>query len=374
MNLSKQHLIDELLTYCGMALDLTPTQYKNATQKYQAVGDWLNKPGTLLAEAQPLIYPQGSMAIGTATKPVNRSEFDLDLVCQIQINDEASPADLKRAVGQRLKENDIYLERLEEKNRCWRIVYADEFHMDILPGRHYPRAISGTALLVSDKNLATWKETDPKGYANWFAERCHHQITLVKGVRDEVEAPPPSPQTSTKMPLQLAVQILKRHRDLRFGDDKDAPISIIITTLAAKAYEGQNSVFETLLRLIARMPSFIEKDSSGESMVINPVNPQENFADKWREAPRKENLFFDWLHAAKRDLIRLSNTSLPNAVNDLTPFVGERISSEAVRQYAKNLNDQRKTTLRCLTATGVLGAESANARPIPPNTFFGRDS
>jgi hypothetical protein len=60
------------LTYGAEALDLTPTQYDDAVQKYQAVGTWLNKPGTLLAPADPLIYPQGSIAIGTATKPVGR--------------------------------------------------------------------------------------------------------------------------------------------------------------------------------------------------------------------------------------------------------------------------------------------------------------
>lgn len=42
---------------------------------------------------------------------------------------------------------------------------------------------------------------------------------------------------SNKTPLQRAVQILKRHRDIMFAGDEDKPVSIIITTLAAKAYQ-----------------------------------------------------------------------------------------------------------------------------------------
>lgn len=374
MDLSRRAQLDELLTYGAEAIDLTPTQYDDAVQRYQAVGTWLNKPGILLAAADPLIYPQGSIAIGTATKPVGKDEFDLDLVCQLHPGAGTSPAALKRAIGQRLRENALYLERLEEKNRCWRIVYAGEFHMDILPGRPDPRFAHGTALLVPDKELAAWKETDPKGYATWFAERSRLSIAASKGIRADVEAPPPSPHISTKTPLQLAVQILKRHRDLSLGHDEDAPISIIITTLAASAYVGQDSVFDTLRYLILRMPSFIETDAAGQAVVRNPVNPLENFADKWREAPRKKQRFFEWLQVARHDLDRLSSTSLPDAVKALAPLVGERAGSEAVRRYGARIHDQRTTGLRALAATGALGVTSAQARPIPRQTFFGRNS
>lgn len=374
MDLSRRTQLDELLTYGAEALDLTPTQYDDAVQKYQAVGSWLNKPGSLLAAADPLIYPQGSIAIGTATKPVGRDEFDLDLVCQLQASAETSPATLKHAIGQRLRENAVYRERLEEKNRCWRIVYAGEFHMDILPGRHDPRFTTGTALLIPDKELAAWKETDPKGYAAWFAERCRLSVSTSTGLRADVEAPPPSPHTSTKTPLQLAVQILKRHRDLCLGADEDAPISIIITTLAATAYVGQDSVYETLQYLITRMPSFIENDAAGNPLVRNPVNPLENFADKWRENPRKKQRFFDWLQAVGRDLDRFASTSLQDAVKALSPLIGERAGSEAVRRYGACIHNQRTTGLRATATTGALGVTSAQARPIPRQTFFGRDS
>ena len=198
MDISRRAQLDTLLHYGAEALDLTPTQYEDAVQKYQAVGAWLNKPDSLLAVADPLVYPQGSIAIGTATKPVGRDEFDLDLVCQMQIGDSISPAQLKRAIGQRLRENAVYHERLEEKNRCWRIIYAGDFYMDILPGRPDPRFVDNTALLIPDKELSAWKESDPKGYAAWFTERSRLSVLASKGMRAGVEAPPPAPNASTK--------------------------------------------------------------------------------------------------------------------------------------------------------------------------------
>jgi hypothetical protein len=371
MDQLRRSQLDELLTYGADALDLTPTQYQDAIQKYQAVGAWLNKPNSILANANPLIYPQGSIAIGTATKPVGHDEFDLDLVCQLQINDYISPEQLKRAIGNRLKENAIYQERLEEKNRCWRIIYSGEFHMDILPARPDANFPEQTALLVPDKELRAWKESNPKGFAAWFLERSKLSPLTNANVRADVEPPPPPATATTKTPLQLAVQILKRHRDIYFGRDEDAPISIIITTLAAKAYVGQNSIYDTLQHLLVRMPTFIETDAAGSPFIGNPVNLKENFADKWKDNLRKQSCFYDWIQAASNELHRISNTLLTQSVEALTPLIGERPATEAVRQYATAMQNLRTRGLRVAASTGVLAATAANARPVPNNTFFG---
>lgn len=45
-------------------LDISPTLYKNAVEKYQALGNFLNDNGF---EAE--IYPQGSFAFGIVVRP-----------------------------------------------------------------------------------------------------------------------------------------------------------------------------------------------------------------------------------------------------------------------------------------------------------------
>ena len=63
-----------------------------------------------------LVYLQGSSALGTAVKPIGRREFDVDLICFCAgIASGISPATLKAAVGNRLKEHATYVRLLEEK-------------------------------------------------------------------------------------------------------------------------------------------------------------------------------------------------------------------------------------------------------------------
>ena len=100
--------------------------------------------------------------------------------------------------------------------------------------------------------------------------------------------------------LRRAVQIAKRHRDLEFIDDTDglAPLSIIVTTLASRAYEScvGNFVYDQELDLIVdllrRMPNSIETRVNGsrvEWYLWNQTTVGENFARNGtsiRSAPR----------------------------------------------------------------------------------------
>jgi hypothetical protein len=53
-------------------------------------------------------------------------------------------------------------------------------------------------------------------------------------------APEDVPTYELKTPLQRAIQLLKRHRDVMFVDNLDvAPISMILTNLAGHAYGGE---------------------------------------------------------------------------------------------------------------------------------------
>ena len=111
------------------------------------------------------------------------------------------------------------------------------------------------------------------------------------------------PARKWKSPLQQAIQILKRHRDVMFEEDPDsAPISVIITTLAAAAYQGEADAASAVERILTDMHLYVRQTIP---RVPNPVNPAEDFADKWHD-PQYANLhleesFWDWLETARRD-------------------------------------------------------------------------
>ena len=374
MDTKKQQLLDELLLISAECLDLTEWEHSDAVNKYGAVGRWLDAPDSALRVYRPVVFVQGSMAIGTATKALGREERDIDLVCRMRLPPGISQARVKQLVGERLRQNRHYAEILEEKNRCWRLKYAGQFHMDILPAKPDHRLPSKTALLVPDKELTCWKETDPEGYAAWFAERAAQaQKPSELQAEARVEPAPAHKSFSEKTPLQIVVQLLKRHCGVTFTGDPDAPISIIITTLAARAHLGLDSIYGTLVDLVHTMPSFVEY-RDGVPFVSNPTNPLENFAEKWQREPRKQQLFNWWVDEAARDLVLLGAATLREMEKPLAKLLGEQVAKRVLKKYGERVQRQRKAGLGIVTSSGLLGVNEAGATPIQRNTFYGSET
>jgi hypothetical protein len=148
-----------------------------------------------------------------------------------------------------------------------------------------------------------------------------------------------------RSPLQQLIQVLKRHRDVQFPEDDDKPISIIITTLAASVYQNEPMVSEALLAVVPKMRSeLIRNKKDGEWRVLNPVNPKENFADKWAESPRKATVFFEWLDLIEKQHKELLTEPGFDKIGEyLTEAFGAREASAALEKYTKR--SSRRTLL-----------------------------
>ena len=137
-----------------------------------------------------------------------------------------------------------------------------------------------------------------------------------------------------RTPLQRAIQLLKRHRDVSYNGDDDKPISIIITTLAAKAYDNEADLYGAILKIVPGMRMHIES-RDGIWWVENPVNPLENFADKWQESPRKAEIFFKWLDAVEAQYRYLITDDGFQKVGEyLAESYGRRDAKAAMGKYA----------------------------------------
>lgn len=310
-----------LLESTAQELDIPESRYLEAKKRYERVGEWLCGDPTI-AKYNPDIYPQGSFSLGTVIKPVsNKDEYDIDLVCFLSdLNkDRTSQQELKSMVGNRLKQNEKYKHLLaEEGNKCWTLDYANEFHMDILPAipeKEYQidedyqinRGLYDDSILITDKKKIDrgdldWPKSNPKGYIKWFLSR---QETVYKSMKQQMAESlkvniDDVPDYKVKTPLQRTVQILKRHRDIYFskGQDDCKPISIIITTLAADIYNGQDNVYDAIYDILRSIDEELLK-KNGKFEIQNPANPGENFADKWNEDSRLSIAFFKWLDSAK---------------------------------------------------------------------------
>lgn len=391
LSVRKKQMVVGLLDQLCQQLDITETQYQTATDRYEAVGSWLAE-SAFPALNQAQIYPQGSIALGTAIKPIGSNEFDVDLVCYLPSLTVTSDAHIVKAlIGSRLKEHATYRGMLEEKQRCWRINYANEFHLDITPSIDNPHCYQGGEL-VPDKTLAQWKPTNPKGYISKFEQyaatnpRFYLGETAFAEARADV-APLPE-QSMTKPLLKRIVQLLKRHRDRMFvGTDCSdiAPISVIITTLAGWAYarcvaqQVHTDAFDLITAVIREMPNFIKIEMrSGQRFFIieNETTAGENFADKWNSDTRLASAFYEW---HKDALTSIESLLLVEGVDRFAESLSYKFGAkkEQVRDTLASISTpiSKARTTGSLIVVPTLGLATApvwGSVPVPKNTFFGR--
>lgn len=425
INENQKKQFNDLLEILSENLSITKTQHEAAVQSYVAVGKYLSNENSALAEFQPYIKPQGSFIIGTTIQSIDEEgDIDLDVVCEFKNKPENwAQIHLKNAVGDRLKESDRYREMLDEEGRrCWTLGYRENaeaanqrYHMDILPALIssgysiiLERAMSADTYEEFDKlrlsitdieesgyNTETrpeyWKQSNPYGYAIWFMNKAKKINGIKKRTYSLNEAVKPAPKyQEDRLPLQRVVQLLKRHRDIYFKKENDPevekqkPISCIITTLAARAYRGEEELIDALWGVVNRMENEIEfklEPSLGKEVewISNPTNISENFADRWNDegSVRREN-FYRWLDQVKADLRDAqSKTGLHNISESLKNSFGKDAVLKTFSDYGNrsrlltesgnNYADRKSGIL------GTVGATLSNVSKVKAHNFHGVD-
>jgi hypothetical protein len=315
-----------LWTTLSDELDIAPSLYENAASRHTSLGEWLCRPGSSLACYEPSVRPQGSFRFGTVIKPlVEGATYDLDHVVTLRSlnTQDLSQAELKRLLGDELAAyaRAYGMQALDEKHRCWRLKYRDEvaFHLDSLPSVPATEAAlmqlrslgvdeqwALRAIAITDDRHpqysvlgGEWLTSNPSGFARWFEARAAlgRAASTRRSPQASVEDVPPY---RWRTPLQRAVQILKRHRDVMFQTAPQlAPISMIITNLASHAYEGEQDLGEALVGVAERLGQHVRASAP---RVPNPTHPAEDYADKWRLKPVLEDNFWRWVEQVRADV------------------------------------------------------------------------
>ena len=141
------------------------------------------------------------------------------------------------------------------------------------------------------------------------------------------------PDYRVTTPLQAAIMILKRHRDVRFaGKPEDRPISIILSTLAAHAYGGEETIGAALLSILQKMDQYI-LNVGGKLFIPNPTDPLENFADKWETHPHRARAFFEWLQQARQDFAYIAAQADAQRITEsAAPAIGRELAQRALEK------------------------------------------
>ncbi len=184
----------------------------------------------------------------------------------------------------------------------------------------------------------------------------------------------PADNFENKKPLQRGVQLIKRYRDIYFQkDDSFKTSSIILTTIAGQFYNGEESIFDTVDGIINKIKNNISSTES-RIKVLNPVNDQEDFTDKWDENPEYykafvafcNHLYNEWQELKKEHGVITESRILKG-------LFGEDVLMKAQKGQTEMLESYRKNNLLGISKqTGILSSiATVSTTAIKTNTFYG---
>lgn len=407
----KNTMLGKIFDCLGESLDIPPSKYQQGVDRYSAVGRHLEGGEYSDSMDVPAIYPQGSFRLGTVTRPYregNDADYDIDLVCDIRSPKSLlTPDQVKREVGNRIKEHGTYSKLLDaEGRRCWTLEYAEEdgvgFHLDVLPALPENRDIRSVletaessqhlvehSIAITDKRKDgsyAWDPSNPLGYGIWFDGKNQYMFNQVAALQKRMVADATTvyasvdkvPDQLVRTPLQRLIQLLKRHRDVRFDrrqNSKERPISIIITTLAAEVYRNEANPWLALENFVIAIENYATTQAirkrNGRWYIPNPTNLAENFADRWNDGGSgRAGAFFEWVSFLREDLLELRSLSTIQEINkQLQSTFGASQVLAAFARFGESLQTTSSAgNLRMLGSSGVLG--TSGGTPVRKHNFY----
>lgn len=351
----ERKIIIESLARC---LDITPKQYQEAVSRYNHLTSYIKNQNLEYNTYLQGSFRLGTVIRPYAR--LEERDYDMDIVCELPYRDQTEYAvknDLGDIIK---KSNyNRYLAEDGEGTRCWTLEYkeqdAEGFHIDLLPCRklsaneqmdyvcRYPKADVSSIVMLTHKiseGKYKFKSTNPDGFSKWFHNISNNILDWSPAVERYkifqehenffkntlgVYQSKDVDEVYVRSPLQKAIQVLKRHRDYMFAgkpEEHYKPISIIITVIVSKIAEKHNGRFsdtEGLLKIVLEeLKDYHKLDSIGVDSdflqfgedrrlivkkpraegweIKNPVNPEENLADRWAEDDNaRAKCFFKWL-------------------------------------------------------------------------------
>ena len=210
------------------------------------------------------LFQQGSVANNTAVIPIKEGEeFDADAVIVLDISEwpeeRQDPKYVIKWFANRLRKNKSIKDKVREKNRCVRLDYAGDFHLDIVPAQNEE---TGAILVPTKEDDNPWKLSDPKGYIEW-----------AQSIND---------QSGGK--FCRIMKMLKHWRNFKMGKET-APKSILFMTLVGHRFEEDSDISsasdaETLVNVMEALNSYLEGLYS-KPEVSNPSLSSEDLAEDW---------------------------------------------------------------------------------------------
>lgn len=223
--------------------------------------------------------PQGSWAHRTIIRPLNNHEFDADILLRLEEVPEWTEQQYLREVRAALQRSTTYKDKVRKKNRCVRVGYANDCHVDVVPHVHLANGRQVIVNYAEEK----FEDTNPEGFTSWMKERD----TLAHGN------------------LRKGLRLLKYLRD--YKQTFSVP-SVILTLLVGErvtvwdADERYKDVPTALKNILADLDSWLQLRQT-MPLLEDPSCPGTYFNHRWDQAQyenfrTKVGLYAGWVAEA----------------------------------------------------------------------------
>ncbi|WP_440709874.1 SMODS domain-containing nucleotidyltransferase [Herbiconiux sp. YIM B11900] len=241
-------------------VNLSDSRITSLDKRVEAVSNFLQAGDDDFATNFIDLLPQGSYAHRTIINPVgSNDEFDADVLLYIDEVDEWEAEDYVEELYKVFRANPTYRNMVSRHDRCVKVDYANEFHIDVVPyllrhGQNY----------ITNRVTDEFELTNPEGYNAWLDEknrlasgRLIKVVRLIKYLRDHKN-------TFSVKSVILSILLGGQVKDSAvWGDNSDYPdVPTALRSIAAD--------LDDYLQANPTMPS-----------IDDPSEPSENFNHRW---------------------------------------------------------------------------------------------
>jgi hypothetical protein len=390
-------IADVLLKDIARRIQLSPTNYRIAVQRYETIDAWLNREGGLLAPHMERLYPQGSMAIGaTISSRLKNDEFDIDVIAELNLSPTIQPATVLDALFETMngEKGTRYHGKVKRRTRCVSVEYED-MHLDITPAVLLPHRQDRTSVIFhAHENEPPEKHrritANPWGFADWFENRTPAIHEIVEAVlRKTAEPVPDQDEVIEKSHPLVALQLLKRWRNKCYDDREGrSPPSVVLAFIVAMNPTGQADLYGEFRAQADRLHQiFAEADDRGVLVsVTNPAcTPDDVFTDRWPGNLATQRVFLRDLEALQAKLDKIeADPTVETCAEVMSDLFGENPTRVVVEDFQKRFAAKAHAgglyglgggSAGLALGSSGLAAKPLNERayPIPRHTDFGCD-
>ncbi|MBP8235496.1 MAG: nucleotidyltransferase [Rhizorhabdus sp.] len=372
--------LDAILAEIAINLQLPPGLHAKAVERYEAVCRYIERAGSPLEGRVSSFYPQGSMAIdATISTRGTDDEYDIDAVAEI-IGGTEGPEELLDLLEAALKGYPI--SRIERKTRCITLYYADGMHLDVTPARR--RAAKEKESVIAHAKQGRQHEhryvpMNAYGFCAWynskapveerFALALNRELYSKHGFAfdaAEVEQVPDQTPLLIKSVTTVALQLIKRHRNILYADAAGRmPPSVVLSCHAGHAAVPGMGLADMVMRQ-ARWTARAINEAARQSRLLDVPNPEfheERFTDRWPENQAQQQHYAKALSelADGLQVARERGMQLEDLQDWLRDQFGQRVVTRSIDVFNKRLGQQVQARQHGYTRTGGLFVPAAPA-------------